>query len=74
MPQEGGDGLHRHAPVDGLNSKAVTQLVRVDVADAGLGGDGADPALDGIADQRALLTRQQATVIMDTVDSAVGVE
>ena len=54
-PSDRGDRLQAHAAVDGLGGQGVSQLVRVDVADAGGRGDGGDPALDGVAVQRALL-------------------
>jgi hypothetical protein len=74
MAEEGSDRLQAHATVDGLGGQGVTQLVRVDVADAGGGGDSGDPALHGVAVERALLAREEPAVGMGFVGPSIGVE
>jgi hypothetical protein len=60
VAQQRGDCLQGHASVDGLRGQGVPQLVGVDVADAGGGGDrlqrGGQP---GGVDPAALLDEQQ---------------
>ena len=52
MPEQCGDRLEAHAPVDGLGGQRVAQLVRMDVADAGPLGHRGDVALDGAPVER----------------------
>ncbi len=53
MAQEGGDSFEAHASVDGLGGEGVTQLVGVDVTDAGGFGDPAHHAGDPMPADRA---------------------
>ena len=46
-PEQGGNGLEAHPPVDGLGGQGVAQLVGMDVADPGPFGDRRHVAVDG---------------------------
>ena len=59
MPQQSGDGLQRHAPVDRLGGQGVAQLVRCDVPDArGPGGLGDRAVHPVLPDASAVLEQQ----------------
>ena len=62
MPEQCGDRLEGHAPIDGLGGQRVTQAVRADVADpGGPGGFGHGPIDAALPDALAVLDEQVST-------------
>ena len=47
MPEQGGNGLEAHAPIDRLGGESVAELMGMDVADTGPLGHPLDIAMDG---------------------------
>jgi hypothetical protein len=67
VSQHGGDGFEAHAPLDGLGSEGVPQLVGVHVPDPGSLGDPAEYSGDLVPVQRPASPRDQPVDIVITV-------
>jgi len=75
MAEQGGDGLQAHPAVDRLRGQGVTQLVGVDVGQAGRGAGPVDHPGDGVPVQRAaVLPRQQQPMARRDVPGPVGID
>jgi hypothetical protein len=71
MPEQGGDGLQPHAPVDGLGGEGVAELVGMD-AQAAAAPDAADDAADLVAVDGPALVGGQPLVAADVVEVGGG--
>ncbi len=58
VPEQRGDRLQAHAPVDRLGGQGVPQSVGVHAVDAGGAADAGDGAFDDEAVERAAVTRR----------------
>jgi hypothetical protein len=67
VPEERGDGFETHASVDGLGRQCVTELVWVDVTDAGAFGDACDETVDGAALDGGAVIGDEAALGADVV-------